>query len=181
MATRIVMMLLGLTLVLAVACGSAAEPTAVPDPTATQAAGTAPAAETTAAPVESDTSQPTAVPQVADSPADVEVNPGKLTIMVGYLGNERFNYGFHAGGGGSSQTYARILHGFLISDNERKEMVPGIASQWGFSPDGLTWTFTIREGVKFHDGSELTPEDVLGASSITLAPRPRSTAPLTLR
>jgi ABC-type transport system substrate-binding protein len=40
-------------------------------------------------------------------------------------------------------------------------VIPGIATEWGLSADGLAWTFTLREGVKFHDGSELTPEDVL--------------------
>jgi peptide/nickel transport system substrate-binding protein len=40
-------------------------------------------------------------------------------------------------------------------------MVPGIASDWEISPDGLTTTFTIREGVKWHDGSDLTVDDVL--------------------
>ncbi len=39
--------------------------------------------------------------------------------------------------------------------------MPGVASQWSLSADGLTWTFTIRKGVKFHDGSEVTPQDVL--------------------
>ena len=39
--------------------------------------------------------------------------------------------------------------------------VPGIASEWGLSDDGLTWTFTIRKGVKFQDGKDLTAEDVL--------------------
>jgi peptide/nickel transport system substrate-binding protein len=78
--------------------------------------------------------------------------------MVGDLSNERFDRVF---GGGTGTNYARIMHGYLISTNERMEMVPGIAEKWGLSPDGLTWTFAIRDGVKFHDGSELTSEDVL--------------------
>jgi peptide/nickel transport system substrate-binding protein len=160
MATRLVIVLLGLTLVLAVACGTAApEPTTVPDPTATQAADTAPAAEPTAAPTASATSQPTATPQAAALPAETEVNPGKLTIMVANMANERFDLVFNSGEGWAN--YGRTVHGFLISDNEKKEMVPGIASDWGLSDDGLTWTFTIREGVRWHDGSELVPEDVL--------------------
>jgi peptide/nickel transport system substrate-binding protein len=52
------------------------------------------------------------------------------------------------------------LHGFLIATNEKTELLPGIATDWQVSEDGLTWTFTIREGVKFHDGSDLTAEDV---------------------
>jgi peptide/nickel transport system substrate-binding protein len=39
-------------------------------------------------------------------------------------------------------------------------MIPGIATDWGVSADGLTWTVTIRDGVKFHDGSDLTAADV---------------------
>jgi peptide/nickel transport system substrate-binding protein len=80
--------------------------------------------------------------------------------MVGDFANERFNNAFSNGQPGA-RYYRLILHGFLISSNERREMVPGIASQWGLSADGLTWTFAIRKGVKWHDGSELTPEDVL--------------------
>jgi len=163
MVAKILTMVLGLTLVLAVACGgapAAPEPTAVPDPTATQAADTAPAAEPTAAPAMGETSQPTATPQMAAPPAEVEVNPGKLTVMVGDLGDERMDYAL-TGGLTGGRNYARIVHGFLISINERTEMVPGIASQWGLSADGLTWTFTIRKGVKFHDGSEVTAEDAL--------------------
>lgn len=36
----------------------------------------------------------------------------------------------------------------------------GLAYDWEQSADGLTWTFLIREGVKFHDGTEATAEDV---------------------
>jgi peptide/nickel transport system substrate-binding protein len=168
MVTKIVIILLGLTLTLAVACGSSP---AAPDPTVTSAAPALDAAPTTVptAPVASDTAQPTSTPQMAPSPAEVEVNPGKLTIMMGDFADERFGAVF-GGGAPGEHNYYRIVGGYLISDNERREMVPGIASQWGISPDGLTWTFTIRKGVKFHDGSEVTPEDVLWTLQYTFGP-----------
>ena len=38
---------------------------------------------------------------------------------------------------------------------------PCLAERWEASPDGAAWTFTLREGVVFHDGSPLTSEDVV--------------------
>ena len=37
---------------------------------------------------------------------------------------------------------------------------PGLATDWTVTPDGKTWTFTIRSGVKWHDGQPLTAGDV---------------------
>ena len=39
-----------------------------------------------------------------------------------------------------------------------KQLSPGLATEWKVSDDGLTWSFKIREGVKFHDGEPLTAE-----------------------
>jgi peptide/nickel transport system substrate-binding protein/oligopeptide transport system substrate-binding protein len=40
-------------------------------------------------------------------------------------------------------------------------IVPGLAESWDVSPDGLAYTFHLRPGVRFHDGSPLTARDVV--------------------
>ncbi|MPZ74236.1 MAG: hypothetical protein GEU74_13575, partial [Nitriliruptorales bacterium] len=40
------------------------------------------------------------------------------------------------------------------------EVIAGVAQDWEVSDDATQYTFTLREGVKFHDGSDLTSEDV---------------------
>tara|TARA_B100002052_G_scaffold107981_1_gene99482 strand:- start:598 stop:2973 length:2376 start_codon:yes stop_codon:yes gene_type:complete len=63
-----------------------------------------------------------------------------------------------------SNTYETLI--YYDRDNEDK-MIPLLAeevptvSNGGISPDGLTYTFKIRSGITFHDGSELTAEDVV--------------------
>ncbi|MCY4464554.1 MAG: ABC transporter substrate-binding protein [Chloroflexi bacterium] len=41
------------------------------------------------------------------------------------------------------------------------DVIPGLAESWSASDDGLTWTFNLREGVLFHDGSSLDANDVV--------------------
>ncbi|KAF2420242.1 ABC transporter substrate-binding protein [Microbacterium sp. B35-30] len=49
----------------------------------------------------------------------------------------------------------------LVARTPEQDIVPALASDWTVSPDGLTYTFTLREGVTFHDGQPLTPQDVV--------------------
>ncbi len=48
----------------------------------------------------------------------------------------------------------------LITWDENMNVVPDLAKEWAVSDDGLTWTFTLQEGVKWHDGEPFTAEDV---------------------
>jgi peptide/nickel transport system substrate-binding protein len=48
----------------------------------------------------------------------------------------------------------------LIDLDEKNMPMPGLASKWSASPDGLVYTFHLRQGVKFHNGREMTADDV---------------------
>lgn len=51
----------------------------------------------------------------------------------------------------------------LVTTDPEGNLAPELAKSWSVSSDGLTWSFVIREGVRFHDGSALTPELVRDA------------------
>ena len=57
------------------------------------------------------------------------------------------------------QTASKIYDG-LLEYNFDLSPRPCLAESWNVSPDGLTITFNIRKGVKFHDGHPMTSEDV---------------------
>ena len=48
----------------------------------------------------------------------------------------------------------------LVDYDEKCDIVPGLAESWEVTPDGKEYTFNLRKGVKFHNGEELTAEDV---------------------
>lgn len=48
----------------------------------------------------------------------------------------------------------------LITRDFDGSFAPGLAESWEISDDGLTYTFILREGVKFHSGKDMTSEDV---------------------
>ena len=60
---------------------------------------------------------------------------------------------------GTKEVLFNLYEG-LVKPDSSGELQPAIASDYSISEDATTYTFTLREGVKFHDGSMVTAEDV---------------------
>lgn len=60
---------------------------------------------------------------------------------------------------GATSTTSKTNEGLIAYDKDQKPM-PALATSWEVSPDGLTYTFHLREGVKWHDGKDFTSADV---------------------
>jgi peptide/nickel transport system substrate-binding protein len=131
------------------ACGPTPAPAAPPEPTQAVVA-TQPAQATTAA-------EPTA-PPTAEQAEPVTLNIGTTYIWdtanpaIGW-----YNY-----------TLRYLLYDTLVEEAGISHFVPGLAESWSVSDDGLVWTFKIREGVKFHDGTPCTAEDVAWSLNWTI-------------
>jgi ABC-type transport system substrate-binding protein len=54
----------------------------------------------------------------------------------------------------------RLLWESLVVVNSTNHVVPWLAENFTVADDGMQFNFTLRDGIKFHDGTDLTPEDV---------------------
>ncbi len=74
------------------------------------------------------------------------------------------------GSDAASERFRQLMYNTLMKKNERLDYVPDLASDVRAAPDGMSVTFTLREGVKFHDGKALTSADVKYTFDKLLAP-----------
>ena len=62
--------------------------------------------------------------------------------------------------GESAKVMINIYDGLLKYNKDSTKVEPSLAKSWDVSPDGLTYTFHLQEGVKFHDGTEFDADAV---------------------
>lgn len=66
----------------------------------------------------------------------------------------------HMTAAGTKEVLFNVFEG-LVKPTSEGEIVPAVASEVQKSPDGLTYTFTLRQGVKFHNGDPVEMQDVI--------------------
>ena len=74
------------------------------------------------------------------------------------------DYGYptpFSGNRGPSTALTSLIFDTLIWQNSKGDYIPWLATKWTNSSDGTTWTFTLRNDVKFTDGQPLTAADVV--------------------
>ncbi len=62
-----------------------------------------------------------------------------------------------------TREYGLMIYEELFAWDSRLQPKPQMVENWTTSPDGLTWRFTLRDGLKFHDGQVVTTADVIAS------------------
>lgn len=80
------------------------------------------------------------------------------------------HYDMHQGGSASvlCQVYSTLVRRNLVDG--LRTVIPDLAESWEAAEDGLTYTFALRQGVTFHDGTPFTADDVVASFERILNP-----------
>lgn len=95
-----------------------------------------------------------------DSNKEVVVNTESRDSITAYVGTNIFEGSLDPIKGAMSYGYS-FTNCALIRVNSESEYEGDLATDWQISDDSLVYTFSLREGVKFHDGSDFTADDVV--------------------
>jgi len=72
--------------------------------------------------------------------------------------------------------HARMVYEPLVAADAAMQPIPWLAESWTANDKATEWTFKVRQGVKFHDGSPLTADDVVYTFRRLLDPETKSPA-----
>src|SRR5215470_765964 len=62
-----------------------------------------------------------------------------------------------------TRNHAYMIYDTLFAIDEKLQVKPQMVDKWETSSDGLTWTFTLRDGLEWHDGQPVTAEDCVAS------------------
>ena len=90
--------------------------------------------------------------------SDVPTYKDTITIATGvdqnYMDGQMNN---------SNDVFLRACYSQLVRRGLDGQIEGDLAESWSVGEDGITWTFNLRHGVKFHNGKELTSKDVVAS------------------
>jgi peptide/nickel transport system substrate-binding protein len=116
----------------------------------------------------------------AISPLRAQAPKGTLIFAVESLSGQTMDPILEARPGNA--IYQAPMYDSLVGFNVDKGGIgPGVAERWDLSEDGLSWTFYLRPGQKFHNGDPLTARDVKFSLQRQMAPNSLASAAATLR
>jgi peptide/nickel transport system substrate-binding protein len=140
------------------ACGPAAQPSSGPTSAPpTSAPATTAAPKPTTAPAAVPTAAPTAAPKPTTAPATSAggAPSGNLRYASADFSNESMDPIM------LESPWGWAMYDSLLTFDQQGNVVGNLAEKYSLSSDGMTWTFNIRQGVKFHNGDPLTSADVV--------------------
>ena len=92
----------------------------------------------------------------AESTADNEAAE-QLIVLTG---SDASTFDPHFCTDSATEIFNKNMYNNLVGFNSAMELQPELSEQWSISDDGLTWTFKLRQDVKFHDGTPFNAEAV---------------------
>jgi len=94
---------------------------------------------------------------IARQEAEQPVHGGEITYA---LSSDPPNLDPHIASGTAARAVKLMVYNSLAQFEASGDMVPDLADSWEISEDGLEYTYALKSGVTFHDGTPLTAEDV---------------------
>jgi peptide/nickel transport system substrate-binding protein len=160
-ALRVALGVMGASLLAACTSAPPAAPTSAPAPAPTAAPTAAQAAKPTTAPAAAPTQAPAAAPTTAPAAKPTTAPAAAPAAATGTLRYANADFG------GESMDPINIeslwgwtMYDSLLTFDPQGNVIGNVAESYNLSSDGLTWTFNIRKGIKFHNGDPLTAADV---------------------
>lgn len=104
----------------------------------------------------------------------IEDGKEEETVLNISINNKPLEFDPHLANDQDSAQILMNIYGALLYIGPTGEISPGLAKNWHVEDDGVTWIFTLRKGAKFHNGREITAEDVKYSYERMTSPRLKS-------
>jgi len=92
------------------------------------------------------------------------------TYTEALVGEPRFINPVLAGTNDVDRDISSLVYSGLMQYDQNGNIVPGLAERYDISPDGKTYTFSLRQNVQWHDGQPFGPDDVVFTISMITNP-----------